>query len=180
MFEDFNIDKFKKIKPPSNNSFKTMQEVKQLEKIPIDKSNVKKYDNIEKAFKDTAKKNNIKNYDSKLVSKLIEESAPVIIKLKKHFNRPRPKIVANKLKISMDHYEMDSMKTPSYPSGHSTQGVLISLVLAGKYPKASSDFIKAGKKISDSRNIARAHYKSDSKMGEQLGKEMYNHIKNKV
>ena len=80
----------------------------------------------------------------------------------------------------MDHYEMDSMKTPSYPSGHSTQGVLISLVLANKYPKASSDFIKAGKKISDSRNIARAHYKSDSKIGEQLGKEMYNHIKNKV
>ena len=180
MFKGFNIDKFKNIKPPSDNSFKTMQEVKQLEKIPINKASVKKYDNIEKTFKDTAKKNNIKNYDSKLVSKLIEESAPIIIKLKKHFNRPRPKVVANKLKISMDHYEIDSMKTPSYPSGHSAQGVLISLVLANKHPKASNDFIKAGKKISDSRNVARAHYKSDSKMGEQLGKEMYNHIKSKV
>ena len=180
MFKGFNIDKFKNIKPPSDNSFKTMQEVKQLEKIPINKASVKKYDNIEKTFKDIAKKNNIKNYDSKLVSKLIEESAPIIIKLKKHFNRPRPKVVANKLKISMDHYEIDSMKTPSYPSGHSAQGVLISLVLANKHPKASNDFIKAGKKISDSRNVARAHYKSDSKMGEQLGKEMYNHIKSKV
>ena len=180
MFKDFNINKFKKIKPPSNNSFKTMQEIKQLEKIPMNKSNVKKYDNIEKTFKSVANKKNIKNYDSKLVSKLIEQSAPIIIELKNYFDRPRPKVTAKKLKISMDHYEMDSMKTPSYPSGHSTQGVLISLVLANKYPKASSDFIKAGKKISESRNIAKAHYKSDSKMGEQLGKEMYNHIKNKV
>jgi len=180
MFKDFNISKFKKIKPPSNNSFKTMQEIKQLEKIPMNKSNVKKYDNIEKAFKDIANKKNIKNYDSKLVSKLIEKSAPIIIKLKNYFNRPRPNVTAKKLKIPMDHYEMDSMKTPSYPSGHSTQGVLIGLVLANKHPEASSDFTKAGKNISESRNIAKAHYKSDSKMGEQLGKEMYNHIKNKI
>ena len=61
-----------------------MQEIKQLEKIPMNKSNVKKYDNIEKTFKSVANKKNIKNYDSKLVSKLIEQSAPIIIKLKNY------------------------------------------------------------------------------------------------
>ena len=34
--------------------------------------------------------------------------------------------------------------------------------------------------IADSRNIAHAHYKSDSEFGKKLGKKMYNHIKNKT
>jgi len=177
MFKGFNIDKFKRMKPPSDNSFNTMQEVKQLNSIPMNKSSVQKYDNIEKTFADIAAKNNITNYDSKLVGDLIKKSAPIITSLKKHFNRPRPKVMAKKLGIRMADYEMNSMKTPSYPSGHSTQGVLIGKVLADKYPKAAKQFIKAGKNISDSRRIAKAHYKSDSKMGEMLGDEMYKHLK---
>ena len=45
------------------------------------------------------------------------------------------------------------------------------------YPRAAKKFRKAGKDISDSRNSARAHYKSDSKFGIDLGKEMYKHYK---
>ena len=180
MLSDFNIDKFKKLKPPSDNSFDTMREIKQLSTTPMNKGSVKKFDDIETTFADIAAKNNITNYDSNLVGKLIKESAPLIKRLKNHFNRPSPKVMAKKLGINMVDYEMDSMKTPSYPSGHSTQGVLIGNVLADKYPKAAKQFTKAGKDISDSRRVAKAHYKSDSVMGEQLGEEMYNHIKNKV
>ena len=75
---------------------------------------------------------------------------------------------------------MASMKTKSYPSGHSVQGILIAKVLGDKHPKAKSAFAKTGKNISYSRRVARAHYKSDSKMGEQLGNSMYKHIKNKI
>tara|TARA_R100000278_G_scaffold13442_2_gene14195 strand:+ start:62 stop:568 length:507 start_codon:yes stop_codon:yes gene_type:complete len=168
------------MKPPGNNTFDTMQEIKELNKIPINKKFVKDNDNIEKVFKKVAEKKDIKNYDKNIVKKLINSSAPIILKLKKHFNRPRPKVLAKKLNIKMKDIEMNSMKTPSYPSGHSTQGVLISLVLGDKYPKAKSAFSQAAKNISYSRNVAHAHYKSDSKMGEKLGKEMYNHIKNKI
>jgi hypothetical protein len=84
------------------------------------------------------------------------------------------------MNIKMKDIEMASMKTPSYPSGHSTQGVLIGLVLGDKYPKAKSAFMKTANNISDSRNVAHAHYKSDSDMGKKLGKSMYNHIKNKI
>ena len=180
MFKGFNIDKFKNMKPPSDSSFNTMQEVKQLNTIPLNKTSVQKYDNIEKTFADIAAKNNITNYDSKLVGDLIKKSAPIITKLKKHFNRPRPKVIAKKLGINMQDYEMSSMKTPSYPSGHSTQGILIGRVLADKFPKAAKQIIKAGKSISDSRRVAKAHYKSDSVMGEKLGDEMYKYIKDKV
>jgi len=74
MFKGFNIDKFKKMKPPPDNSFTTMQEVKHLKTIPLNKSVVKKFDDIESTFKSVANKNNIKDYDAKLVAKVIEES----------------------------------------------------------------------------------------------------------
>ena len=71
------------------------------------------------------------------------------------------------------------MKTPSYPSGHSVQGTLIAKVLGKKYPKAKSAFAKTGKNISYSRRVARAHYKSDSKLGEDMGDKMEIYITNK-
>ena len=180
MFKNFNTEPFKKKKPPSDGGYTTHTELNELRKIPLRKDFVEKYDDIEVAFKQTAKREGIKDYDSSIAGKLIEKSAPVIMKLKKHFNRPRPKVLAKKMNIKMKDIEMASMKTPSYPSGHSTQGILIGLALSDKYPKAKSAFMKTANNISDSRNIAHAHYKSDSDMGKKLGKSMYNHIKNKI
>ena len=180
MFKDFNIAPLKKMKPRSDNSFDTRMEIKELTKIPLNKKFVKENDDIEAAFKKTAERNNIKDYDNKIASNLIKESAPVILKLKDYFNRPRPKVLAKKMNIKMKDIEMDSMKTPSYPSGHSVQGRLIAKVLCDKYPKAKKAFEKTGNDISYSRRVARAHYKSDSKMGEKMGDMMYEHVKNKI
>ena len=176
MFKDFNTSSFKKMKPPSDNGYTTHTELNELKKIPLKKDFVKKFDNIETAFAKTAKDNNVEDYDKKVAAKLIKESAPVILELKKHHNRPRPKELDKKLA----NYEMASMKTPSYPSGHSVQGILIAKVLGDKYPKAKSAFAKTGENISYSRRVARAHYKSDSKLGEDIGNSMYKHIKNKI
>ena len=178
-FKDFDYSEFKNIKPPNNNSHHTMLEIKELNKIPMDKDFVKKYDNIEKAFKELAVKKNLKDYDETTAAELIAESAPIILDLKNYFNRPRPKNVAGKMNISMDDIEMDSMKTMSYPSGHSAQAFLIAGVLGDQYPSKRKDFKRLAKKISYSRRVAHAHYKTDSKFGELLGKSMYKHIKNK-
>jgi len=180
MFKNFSLSSFKKMKPPAENTFNAMQEVKELNKIPLNKKFVKDYDNIEAAFKKVAKEQNVEDYDKNVAAKLIKDSAPVILELKKYFNRPRPKVSAKKMNVKMKDIEMDSMKTASYPSGHSVQGVLIGKVLGDKYPKAKSAFNKTAEKISYSRRVAHAHYKSDSKMGEKLGNSMYKHIKNKT
>ena len=172
MFKDFNISSFKKMKPPSDNSFDTDQEIKALKKIPLRKEFVKKYDDIEAAFKKTAEEQGVKDYDKNIAAKLIKASAPVILKLKKYHNRPRPYDLDSSLKT----VKMKSMNTPSYPSGHSAQGMLIALVLKDKYGKGSA-FMQTAKNISDSRNMAHAHYKSDSKNGTELGKKLYKHIK---
>ena len=172
MFKDFNISSFKKMKPPSDNSFDTDQEIKALKKIPLRKEFVKKYDNIEAAFKKTADEQGIKNYDKKIAAKLIKDSAPVILELKKYHNRKRPYELDKDLKA----VKMKSMNTPSYPSGHSAQGILIASVLKDKYGKSSA-FMQTAKNISDSRNMAHAHYKSDSVNGTKLGKQLYKHTK---
>ena len=65
MLKDFNISSFKKIKPPSDSSFDTSQEIKELKKIPLNKKFVKDYDNIEAAFKKTAKEQGL-DYDDKI------------------------------------------------------------------------------------------------------------------
>ena len=109
MFKDFDISSFKKMKPPGDNTFDTSQELKALAKIPLNKDFVKKFDNIEAAFARTAKEQGVKDYDKKIAAKLIKDSAPVILKLKKHFNRPRPKVLAKKMNIKMQDYEIESM-----------------------------------------------------------------------
>ena len=171
MLKDFNISSFKKIKPPSDNSFDTAQEIKALKKIKLNKSFVKKYDNIEAAFKKTAEEQGIKNYDKNIAAKLIKESAPVILELKKYHNRPRPYDLDSSLKA----IKMKSMNTPSYPSGHSAQSMLIASVLKDKYGKEKA-FMQTAKNISDSRNIAHAHFPSDSKNGNELGVKLYESI----
>ena len=85
MFKDFDISSFKKMKPPGDNTFDTMQEIKALNKIPIQKDFVKKFDNQEAAFRQTAKLEGIENYNGSIAKKLIDKSAPVILKLKKTF-----------------------------------------------------------------------------------------------
>jgi acid phosphatase (class A) len=174
VLKDFNVSSFKKSKPPSDNSFDTAQEIKALKKIPLKKDYVKKYDNIEAAFKKTAEEQGVEDYDEQLVAKLVKDSAPIILELKKHYNRPRP----YELDKSLAHFKMKSMETPSYPSGHSVQGMLIGNVLKMKYGKSA--FMQTAKNISYSRRVARAHYKSDSKMGEKLGNSMFNFIKDKI
>jgi len=174
MFKDFDTKPFKKKKPPVDSGYTTRTEINELKKIPLNKKFVKDNDNIESAFAKTAKDNNVEDYDKSIAADFIKKSAPIILDLKKYHNRKRPYELDSSLKAIV----LKSMQTPSYPSGHSVQGTGIAKLLADKYPKAKSAFLKTGKNISYSRRVARAHYKSDSKVGEEIGNSMYKFIKN--
>ena len=169
MFENFNLNKFKNKKPPANDSLKTLSEIKQLQKIPINKSYVKKYDDVIKRFKEVV------NDDE--IEPIVNASVDVIKKLKQYYNRPRPHELAKQFNIDLDHFELASMKTPAYPSGHSTQGFLLADYLKEDYPEKAKELDNLANNISDSRNVARAHYKSDSDFGKELGLALSKHIK---
>ena len=174
MFKDFDVKPFKKKKPPVDSGYTTRTEINELKIIPLIKDFVKKFDNIESAFAKTAKEQGVEDYDKSIAKKLIKESAPVILELKKHHNRKRPYELDKNLKAIV----LKSMQTPSYPSGHSVQGMLIGNVLKMKYGKSA--FMQTAKNISYSRRVARAHYESDSKKGDEIGNSMFKHIKNKI
>tara|TARA_R110002020_G_scaffold85498_1_gene210988 strand:+ start:406 stop:933 length:528 start_codon:yes stop_codon:yes gene_type:complete len=173
MLKGFKIQKYLDKKPPSDNSTTTKGEITELTKIPIREKFIKEKDDIKKSFENVVGKD-------KDIQKLIDVSAPIILKIKKHHNRPRPKVIAKKIKTKMEDMEMASMKTPSYPSGHSAQGYLIGMTLSDKYPQKRNKLMKTARDISHSRRVARAHYKSDSLFGEQIGRDMYNEIKSKI
>ena len=179
MFESFDIEKFKDQKPPNDSSFTTSQEIKDIAKIAVNKRFVREKDDIEKSFKDLAERKGI-DLEKGLIKKLLNKSVPIIKELKNFYNRPRPDVLAKKMNIKLDAIDIASAKTPSYPSGHATQSVLIAKVLGDKYPKAKKDFDKLAKDISYSRNMAKVHHKSDSKFGKKLGEALYKHIKGKV
>tara|TARA_R110000796_G_scaffold57888_4_gene133509 strand:- start:1091 stop:1615 length:525 start_codon:yes stop_codon:yes gene_type:complete len=168
--KDFDYSKFKKIKPPKDNSLETFKEIQYLNKLRKDDKFVKDNDNIKEVFINVVGKD-------KDIGKLIDDSRPVISKLKKYFNRPRPRDLAKNFGLKLEDVELDSMKTASYPSGHSAQGYLIAEVLKDKYPDKLKELDEKAKDISDSRNIARSHYKSDSEVGKRLGLDMANHLK---
>ena len=175
----FNTDEFKKAKPPRDDSFDTAQEIKELQRIVIDKTFAIKHDDIPKAFSEVARKNNVKDFDNTIAEDLARESVSVILDLKNYFKRPRPAVVAEKMNLDLKIIDLASARTMSYPSGHSAQAFLIARVLGDKYPKARNAFNKLAKKISYSRRVAHLHYKSDSKFGEAIGRALYKHIKQK-
>ena len=172
MFEDFELNKYMNQPPPSDSSFETMQEIKELTRISINKKFVKDNDAVDKIFAKIVG-------NDELIPLLINNSRDSILKIKHHHNRPRPKEIAHNFGINLDYEYMPSMNTPSYPSGHSAQAILVANALSDKYPKLKETLQKTARLISYSRNVAHEHYKSDSTFGIEIGNDMYNHLKEK-
>ena len=177
LFKDFNMSKYFTKNPPKNTSIQTYQELMYLKDLPEDIDFVKKHDDVPAVFKEVCEEHNL-TFPEDLVKELAKSC--VLHELKYHYNRPRPFQLASHYNMKLGEHVLESMKTPSYPSGHSAQGFLIGKVLQTKLPINTDAFIEAGKRISYSRNIGRAHYPSDSRLGEIIGDAMFNHIKHKI
>jgi hypothetical protein len=164
---------------PENSSKETRTELHNLINYNnglINKEFIKKGDDIEKVFEEYCNNNNLK-YDKKYYEQILKESTKTILSLKYYYNRPRPKQLADYYGIEeFDDVELGSMKTPSYPSGHSTQGHLMAELLGREYPKHYDTFKGLADMISASRLMARAHYPSDVKFGEQVAQHILGKI----
>jgi len=176
---NFDVKPYKKQKPPKDNSLTTLKEIQDLTKIDRDEKLVEKRDKIGKSFEEITNKHNLP-FPAETIDKMLKDSAVSVLQLKNHFKRPRPKHLSKAINVDLKDIPMPSMKTPSYPSGHSVQGVLVGKYLSKLYPKHKDEFEKMGKEISDSRRTARAHFKSDSDFGEKIGSDMWDHIKDSV
>ena len=82
------------------------------------------------------------------------------------FNRVRPALADSKLKPAVEPDD-----EPSYPSGHSTRGMIFAIILAELEPGKKADLLARGQEIGFDRVIAGCHYPSDVAAGRVLGQE---------
>ena len=99
------------------------------------------------------------------------------MELKYKYQRPRPHQIADFYGINLNGVDLDSMKTPSYPSGHATQGYLLGMIYSERYPQYNEEFIRLGEDIAESRIIGKAHFPSDKKAGIELAEKLFENRK---
>ena len=113
LFEDISIS----LQPfPENTSKKTLEEVRYLAEIEEDGEFVKEHDKVAKVFGKLHKDLELE-YNQDEAKKYLRESAKYIMELKYKHQRPRPYQIAKFYNIDLNGVDLDSMKTPSYPSG---------------------------------------------------------------
>jgi hypothetical protein len=177
-FEGFPIDDFMSTNPPKNDSEESMDELMLLDSLPVIEEFVDTTDDIFPHFEKYFKEKDLEFPEEELKD-IVKDTSPIILKLKYHYNRPRPQQLANAKGLEFHEEPLDSSKTPSYPSGHATQGRLIANILGGKYPEHKSEISKLGNEIGTGRLVAKVHYPSDDLFGKELGNSLYNFIKDK-
>ena len=64
-------------------------------------------------------------YDSDFHDRIHKGLGPIIISLKGHYGRDRPSVAAERHGILWKGDDLDSAKTPSYPSGHTIQAFVL-------------------------------------------------------
>ena len=87
---------------------------------------------------------------------------------KKLWNRPRPPLQDKRIQPAV---ELEN--TGSYPSGHSTRGILYALILSSLVPDLKEQLLARGAQIGEDRVIAGVHFPSDVAAGHTLGKALY-------
>tara|TARA_B100000131_G_scaffold323076_1_gene379644 strand:+ start:1085 stop:1732 length:648 start_codon:yes stop_codon:yes gene_type:complete len=164
---------------PENSSRETRRELEYLmhynEGI-IDEQMVKEGDNLEKVFEKYCEDNELK-YDKDYYKQIKEDSSRTILKLKYYYNRPRPFQLADFYDMGeFKKFDLPSMNTPSYPSGHTTQAHLFAELLGKQYPKHYDKFKELAVFVSESRVMGRAHYPSDLIFGEKVAECLFSKV----
>ena len=100
---------------------------------------------------------------------IVKQAVPTIRHFKNKFNRKRPFEIDGNL----DVLGSKTNKTRSYPSGHSTQSMIIGLYASEKFPEHRDGIMQAAKEVGLGRVKAGFHFLSDHVAGQMLGTKMF-------
>ena len=172
LFEDFEIS----LMPyPENSSKQTIDELKELSLIEGDEEFVKEHDDVDGIFQKKHKELGLE-FNRNEAKDLLRQSSKYIMKEKYIYNRPRPYQLAEFYNIDLNGVDLDSMKTPSYPSGHATQGYLLGKFYSDRHPDYRKEFMRLGEDVAESRIVAKAHFPSDKKAGIDLAEKLFDNL----
>lgn len=100
-----------------------------------------------------------------IIHSLVEDTSPLIYKLKFYFARPRPGQLAYFYKLKLFPYRSTTSDCPSYPSAHAYFATIITRVLSNLVPENTKDFTDVCQDICDSRVFLGLNYLSDIEAG---------------
>lgn len=118
-------------------------------------------------------------YDEKFIEKVLKQSSVLALGQKNKYNKPRPKQLAPYFGIKFSVLGSKTNKTPSYPSGHSTQSHLVAEIYSEKYPEHRTNLLKASEECGMGRVSAGFHTPADHKAGVLLAKRLFKSLKGK-
>jgi hypothetical protein len=110
-----------------------------------------------------------------LVVDIVKDIQNLIYKLKYHYQRPRPYQLSQYYKLKLFPYKSFSAHTPSYPSGHTIEAIVILNVLGNKYPTEYQYCKELIEDIAYSRVYLGHHFPSDNDGGREIGKAILKH-----
>lgn len=110
-----------------------------------------------------------------LIVSIVKDTQNLIYRLKFHHQRPRPFQLAQYHKLKLFPYKSHSAHTPSYPSGHTIQAMVILNVIGNKYPTEYQYCKELIEDIAYSRIFLGVHYPSDNDGGREIGKAILKH-----
>jgi hypothetical protein len=160
---------------PGNASRQTLEELKYLVKQEGDDESIKEHDDVAKVFKKKHKELGLE-FNKDEIKELLRQSAKHLMELKYKYNRPRPYQLAEFYGLDVSKFNLESMKTPSYPSGHATQGYLMGEFYSERYPEHREEFMEVAEDVAESRIKAKAHFPSDKKFGKELAEKLFDNL----
>jgi hypothetical protein len=179
VFQHLNLEDWMGYPPPKNSSDKTKKEIQHI--ISLGELRTQYEDDmimsdlkIMKAFQVYLDEYGLEVNTLDRIKEYKEQSEPIILTLKRHYNRPRPIQLAKELGLQLDTFPLKTANTPSYPSGHATQGRLVAKLIADEVPlEHRKNILEIGDRIAQGRQIAGSHYPSDTEFGYRLADELY-------
>jgi len=95
-----------------------------------------------------------------------------ILKMKARYQRPRPFQLAEIYKLKLFPFKTFSAHSPSYPSGHTIQAVIMLTVIGNKYPESYRFCKQMMEDIGASRVYLGHHYPSDNNASVIIAREI--------
>lgn len=110
-----------------------------------------------------------------LCTEIVKDVQDLIFKLKFYYQRPRPRQIAQYYKLKLFPYKSFSAHSPSFPSGHTIQAIVILNVIGNKNPTEYPFCKELIEDIAYSRVYLGHHFPSDNEGAREVGKAILKH-----
>lgn len=166
---------------PLNDSIVTRQELNEIVdsiekiKMPHNLSRLQSFQDFDKNLIGSIISyfKNEKDLDfSDLCTSIETDLQNFIYSLKYYYNRPRPRQLANILKLSLVPFTSETANTPAYPSGHTLIASVILKTIEKLHPTLSEETIEMQHIIAESRIFLGLHYRSDNDFSFELANKI--------